>query len=189
MSAPRIGDRPGRIIGLRFAATRAEVRGALIAVDRALDAAGFGRELRDRTQIALAEACNNIVEHAYGAADDGAGYGGGYGGGYGAGYGGGGTAGDAMITLDVAADRGGLQVTLRDRGGAMPGGRVPVPDLPAVDPGDPLGLPEGGFGWPLLRGMARALSLSRQNGQNILRFRLPMSETGADGASGGRNAM
>jgi serine/threonine-protein kinase RsbW len=177
MSAPRIGDRPGRIIGLRFAATRAEVRGALIAVDRALDAAGFGRELRDRIQIALAEACNNIVEHAYGAADDGAG------------YGGGGTAGDAMITLDVAADRGGLQVTLRDRGGAMPGGRVPVPDLPAVDPGDPLGLPEGGFGWPLLRGMARALSLSRQNGQNILRFRLPMSETGADGASGGRNAM
>jgi serine/threonine-protein kinase RsbW len=185
MSAPRIGDRPGRIIGLRFAATRDAVRGALIAVDRALDAAGFGRELRDRTQIALAEACNNIVEHAYGAADDGAGYGAGNG----AGNGRGGTAADAVITLDVAADRGGLQVTLRDRGGAMPGGRVPVPDLPAVDPGDPLGLPEGGFGWPLLRGMARALSLSRQNGQNTLRFRLPMSETGADKGSGGRNAM
>jgi serine/threonine-protein kinase RsbW len=165
MSEQRVGDRPRRIISLRFPAEEGEVRGALLGVDAALAAAGVDRDLRDRTQIALAEACNNIVEHAYPAEGGGA---------------------DPVITLDVAADRGGLQIALRDRGEPMPGGRVPAPDWPEVDPGDPLGLPEGGFGWPLLRGMARSLSISRQNGQNTLRFRLPMAETPS---VRGRNAM
>ena len=159
MTAPRIGDRPRQIIGLRFPADEGEVRRALLSVDAALAATGVDRDLRDRTQIALAEACNNIVEHAYGAEA---------------------AMSDPAITLDVAADRGGLQVSLRDRGGPMPGGRAPVPDLPEIDPADPLGLPEGGFGWPLLRGMARSLSVSRRNGQNILRFRLPMAEIPAN---------
>ncbi|MBF9061071.1 ATP-binding protein [Rhodobacterales bacterium HKCCSP123] len=159
MSAPGIGDRPRRVISLGFPAEQGEVRRALISVDAALAAAGVGRDLRDRTQIALAEACNNIVEHAYATGP---------------------AASDPAITLDVAADRGGLQITLRDRGGPMPGGRVPVPDLPEIDPDDMLGLPEGGFGWPLLRGMARSLSVSRRNGQNILRFRLPMADTPAN---------
>jgi serine/threonine-protein kinase RsbW len=165
MSAPRIGDRPRWIITLRFPAEEGEVRSALIAVDAALTAAGVDRDLRDRTQIALAEACNNIVEHAYGDGAD---------------------APEPTITLEVAADRGGLQITLRDRGVPMPGGAVPRPDMPEFDPQDPLALPEGGFGWPLLRGMARALSLSRKNGQNILRFRLPLVEIVS---ITGRNAM
>ena len=56
-------------------------------------------------------------------------------------------------------------------------------DLRAVlDLDDPLSLPEGGFGWPILRSMTRALSISRRNGQNILRFRLPAAEfPGAQG--------
>lgn len=164
MSVPRIGERPTQIISLRFPARDAEVRGALLKVDAALDRAGIEADLRHRAQIALAEACNNIVEHAYDPASD---------------------VSDPAITLDVAVDRGGLQVTLRDRGGPMPDGRLPGPDLPPIDPGDPLGLPEGGFGWPLLRSMTRALSLSRRNNQNILRFRLPMAEKTPDA---GRNA-
>jgi serine/threonine-protein kinase RsbW len=107
--------------------------------------------LRARTQIALAEACNNIVEHAYQPPR---------------------AVEDAMIVLDIAGDPGGLQITLRDKGRAMPDGPLPGRDLPLFDPADPASLPEGGFGWALLREMTRALSISRRNGQNILRFRL-----------------
>jgi serine/threonine-protein kinase RsbW len=161
----RAGRGRARVISLFFPATGAAVRDALIAVDAALTAARIDENLRDRAQIALAEACNNIVEHAYAAGDSGR---------------------EPMITLDVAADRGGLQVILRDRGGPMPDGRLPGADLPDIDADDPLALPEGGWGWPLLRRTARSLSLSRRNDQNILRFRLPLVETPRET---GRNAM
>lgn len=130
------------------------MRTALLRIDAGLQDKGIDRDLRHRAQIALAEACNNIVEHAYPF----------------------GPSGDALIVLDIARDRGGLQIALRDRGGAMPGGQMPGDDLPPLDLDDPLALPEGGFGWPILRRMTRAISLSRHNGQNILRFRLPAVE-------------
>lgn len=142
------------LITVHFPAQDKAVRNALLKVDAALLAAGLVRDMRDRTQIALAEACNNIVKHAY-PFD---------------------SVDVPMITLDIAGDRGGVQITLRDRGGPMPDGRLPGPDLPPIDLDDLLALPEGGFGWPLLRRMTCALSLSRHNGHNILRFRLPAVE-------------
>jgi serine/threonine-protein kinase RsbW len=145
---------PRALISLCFPAQDHAVRHALLRIDTALQTKGVDRDLRHRAQIALAEACNNIVEHAY-PFD---------------------TTGDALIVIDVAGDRGGLQIALRDRGGAMPGGQMPGDDLPSLDLNDPLALPEGGFGWPILRRMTRAISLSRDNGQNILRFRLPAIE-------------
>jgi serine/threonine-protein kinase RsbW len=148
-------DAGGRVLRLRLKAEGAAVRTALIAVDTALAEAGVADDLRCRTQIALAEACNNIVRHAYGAGPP---------------------VDEPDITLHIAMDAGGLQVTLRDRGGPMPAGGLPGPDLPPIDPDNPLALPEGGFGWPILRGMARALSHSRHNGRNVLRFRLPTAE-------------
>jgi serine/threonine-protein kinase RsbW len=142
-------------LSLRFAATPTAVRAALLAVDAGLADAGAADDLRMRAQIALAEACNNIVEHAYPATA---------------------AVADASIQLDIAGDAGGLQITLRDRGRAMPDGPLPGREVPPLDPGDIAGLPEGGFGWALLRDMARAISLSRRNGQNTLRFRLPNAD-------------
>lgn len=156
MTHPASADLHRRLVNLRFAATQNAVRDALLRVDRTLSAAGAATDLRMRTQIALAEACNNIVEHAYQPPPLGV---------------------DAMISLDIAGDRGGLQITLRDRGRAMPPGPLPGRALPAFDPDDPASLPEGGFGWALLREMTRALSISRRNGQNILRFRLLHADT------------
>jgi serine/threonine-protein kinase RsbW len=146
-----------RLVNLRFAANGGAVRAALLDVDAQLAASGASGDLRARAQIALAEACNNIVEHAY-APDRPA---------------------DALITLDISGDPAGLQITLRDRGRAMPDGPLPGRDLPPVDPADPATLPEGGFGWALLRAMSRSLSVSRQNGQNILRFRLLLTDSTA----------
>lgn len=142
------------LITVHFPAQDRAVRNALLKVDDALLAAGVTRDMCDRTQIALAEACNNIVKHAYPFDSVEA----------------------PMITLDIAGAPGGLQITLRDRGGPMPDGQLPGPDLPPIDLDDLLALPEGGFGWPLLRRMTCALSLSRHNGHNILRFRLPAVE-------------
>ncbi|MBF9045859.1 hypothetical protein LSUCC0031_01900 [Rhodobacterales bacterium LSUCC0031] len=142
---------PRLLISLHFPAGPDGVRHALLTVDATLHAEGISDDLRDRTQIALAEACNNIVEHAY--CD---------------------RQGDnPSITLDVASDRGGIQITLRDKGGPMPNGQLPGAVFPQIADDDPLLWPEGGFGWPILRSMARALSMSRCHGQNILRFRLP----------------
>jgi serine/threonine-protein kinase RsbW len=150
------GDLRRRLVNLRFAATEAAVRDALLTVDARLAAAGAAGDLRLRAQIALAEACNNIVEHAYRPLPEGV---------------------DATITLDISGDAGGLQIALRDKGRAMPEGPLPGRDLPPFDPEDPDSLPEGGFGWALLREMTRSLSISRQNGQNILRFRLLHADT------------
>ena len=84
-----------RLVNLRFGATVDAVRDALLTVDATLAAAGAADDLRTRAQIALAEACNNIVEHAYQPPCDSA---------------------DAVIVLDIAGDPGGLQITLRDKG-------------------------------------------------------------------------
>lgn len=151
MTAERSGDLCRRLVNLRFDANAAAVREALMQVEATLAQAGASDDLRLRTQIALAEACNNIVEHAYRPLPEGV---------------------VPIIQLDIAGDAGGLQITLRDRGRSMPDGPLPGQVLPAFDATDPATLPEGGFGWALLREMTRALSLSRQNGQNILRFRL-----------------
>lgn len=164
MSIGQNAKGPRVLISLHFPAQNTAVRSALLQVDATLRTEGIDADLRNRTQIALAEACNNIVEHAY--PDQ--------------------RCDDPAITLDIASDRGGIQITLRDKGGPMPEGRLPGPDLPALDADDPLFLPEGGFGWPILRSMTRAISISRRNGQNILRFRLPTAEFPA---SKGQNAL
>ena len=154
-----------RLINLRFPATGAAVREALLRIDAGLAAAGADADLRTRTQIALAEACNNIVEHAYAPPFD---------------------IPDPTITIDISGDPGGLQIALRDRGRAMPEGPLPGRELPPLDPTDVAALPEGGFGWALLREMTRALSISRRNDQNILRFRLLLADKPGPL---GRNAM
>ncbi len=155
MPGAPIIDRQFRLISLRFPATKGAVRDALLTVDRTLASAGTAEDLRTRTQIALAEACNNIVEHAYTPP---------------------GLLAAAEIRLDIAGDVAGLQIMLRDRGHPMPAGPLPGRELPPIDPDDVAALPEGGFGWALLRETTRALSLSRSNGQNILRFRLPNAD-------------
>lgn len=156
MTGPASAGLRRRLVNLRFAATLCDVRRALLGIDAQLTAAGASADLRTRAQIALAEACNNIVEHAYQPRPPGV---------------------AAMITIDIAGDSAGLQVTIRDKGRAMPDGPLPGRTLPQFDPDDPANLPEGGFGWALLRDMTRSLSISHQNGQNILRFRLLHADT------------
>lgn len=104
-------------------------------------------DLRQEAELVLAEVLNNIAEHAY--AD-----------------------GPGLIEVQVAAQGDGLACYVRDRGAPMPGGVPPSGGLPAATGPD---LPEGGFGWHLIRTLTRDLSYARDRGGNRLTFRIGRS--------------
>jgi serine/threonine-protein kinase RsbW len=98
--------------------------------------------------ITLAEVLNNIVEHAYSGLPPG------------------------VICVDLRLLADGLHCRVEDQGHPMPESGLPRGDLPAVDVGVP-DLPEGGFGWRIIRSLATDLTHVRTGGTNRLAFRLP----------------
>jgi len=60
-----------------------------------------------------------------------------------------------------------------ERGRPMPLGQVPSPDPPAVDP--PAPLPEGGFGWHIVRCLVSDLRYERRGDTNRLLLTLSLS--------------
>lgn len=108
----------------------------------------LSEDCRGTAEIVMAEALNNIVEHAYADSQDGAG----------------------EIEISVGLDSDGLECCIADRGRAMPNLQLPAgaPHL-LTDDSD---LPEGGFGWFLIRSLVQDLQYSRQDNQNQLRFRV-----------------
>jgi serine/threonine-protein kinase RsbW len=100
---------------------------------------------RGTAEIVLSEALNNIVEHAY-------------------------AAHRGQIEVCVRVVRGALICTVIDQGLPMPGESLPEGRLPEVRGVEDL--PEGGFGWHLIRTLSSDLAYSRVNGRNELRFRL-----------------
>ncbi|APZ51572.1 ATP-binding protein [Salipiger abyssi] len=149
-------QRPTLALAFDFASTPAEVRGALGRVARGLDGIGWDAETRGAVELALAEALNNIVEHAYGGAPD----------------------GRIHLTLDATA--GSADLVIRDSGGAMPGHRLPA-GAP-VDPEARGDLPEGGFGWYLIRRLASHLSYRRTEGCNRLEIHMRRADHAGGGA-------
>ena len=103
-------------------------------------------DLRGTAEIVLAEVLNNIVEHAY--ADQ---------------------AGN--ITLRLVRHDGGLHCTVSDTGAPMPGLCLPEGRFQPLD--DLADLPEGGFGWFLIRSLVTELTYQRIDGENRLSFILP----------------
>ncbi|MCR8547665.1 ATP-binding protein [Salipiger sp. P9] len=127
--------------------TPAEVRRAVDRAQRALGRFGWCEEPRRAAELVLAEALNNIVEHAYGESPE----------------------GRIHVALTATAVQADLVVC--DCGGAMPDGRLP--------PGEPVDLemglhdlPEGGFGWYLIRRLADRLVYRRCGGHNRLEIRI-----------------
>ena len=129
----------------------------LIAVRTALGSALSGLrylELNEEdsgtVELVLAEAMNNVVEHAYA-----------------------GTSG--VIELRVANCTDGLFCEVLDDGAGMEG--LPSGDDPSDGPPAPVeDMPEGGFGWFLIRSLARDLSYAREHGRNRLSFRIDLAD-------------
>lgn len=107
------------------------------------------QEDRLNAEILLAEVLNNCVEHAYGD-------------------------GKGEIEVSLALRRGRLACEIVDRGRPMAGRTLPPRrDLRA---GAAPPLAEGGFGWHIIRALARDLAYRNENGVNRLTFRLGPAE-------------
>ena len=130
-----------------FRATFDNVRLAIETAMTTLDPLNLPEEEKSSIEIALAEALNNVVEHAYPPGSPG------------------------EVKLVLRHGRAGLLVEIRDNGKPMPNGRTPDGTHP-TDAQPSNDLPEGGFGWYLIRELARDLVYDRENGENFLIFRL-----------------
>ena len=141
-------DRPpdgtGEQLRLVIPAEAAAVRHALQAACETLLLRSLTDDARGTARIVIAEALNNIVEHAY-------------------------ASGEGEIELSLRRTGGKLSVLITDRGQPMPGDTLPEGQLPACDPAN---LPEGGFGWFLIRSLSQDLRYCRSGGRNHLFFRL-----------------
>jgi serine/threonine-protein kinase RsbW len=127
----------------------ASVRAALQRITAAAPVCDLSPDQRSTVELVLAEVLNNVAEHAYADA-----------------------AGHVAVT--VALHSGTLDCEVVDEGAAMPGGTLPEGRLPVHAPdGD---LPEGGFGWHLIRSLTRDLAYRRQRGSNRLSFTIPLAE-------------
>lgn len=120
---------------------------------RAVFAADLLRDIaecdRGTAEIVMAEVLNNIVEHAYAGLP-------------------------GVIELKLQRRAAELICQVEDAGRPMPGARLPEGGL--ADFSTPDNLPEGGFGWHLIRSLARGLSYRRIAGRNVLRFRLDATQ-------------
>lgn len=140
----------GQSIRLDFAARPDEVRKAMILLHDLLKSQAIAICDIETAELVLAEVLNNVVEHACANLADG------------------------RISLEVRRFDTRLRCRIQDNGRPMPGGNPP--DGCPPQPGGPVeGLPEGGFGWMLIRGLARNLLYRRTNAGNTLGFVIPLS--------------
>jgi serine/threonine-protein kinase RsbW len=133
----------------RFRSGDLETRAALQDICGGLAAVGIGADDVATVELVLAEVLNNVSEHAYA---DGAG----------------------PVEVLIAARGPGLTCRVRDRGQPMPRGELPDPPYPPFLPAD--ALPEGGFGWHIIRCLTSDLAMERREGWNELRMTIPLSD-------------
>ena len=107
---------------------------------------------RGTAEIVLAEALNNIVEHAYAHHD-----------------------GEIEISLQLRQNE--LLCVISDTGVPMPSGQLPSGVLTSFE--DTAHLPEGGFGWHLIRCLSKDLTYRRTGDRNLLSFRLDTMQSPA----------
>ncbi len=105
---------------------------------------------RGVVELVLAEVLNNIVEHAYAT-----------------------TTGTIEIELESIAC--GIACRVVDQGVTMAGNTLPPDTLPAGIGGLTDDLPEGGFGWHLIRRLTCDMTYERRDGCNFLAFVIPNS--------------
>lgn len=145
---------PGYEVRLDFRACPHAVRGALMALRGSLAGTGLAREDGDTLELVVAEVLNNVVEHAYADQPDG------------------------IVTLIARTLSDGVAIQVRDTGRSMPGESLPDGQRP-TPPRDADALPEGGFGWFLIRDLTQDVTYRRVGSCNRLTFRLNFGR-GAD---------
>lgn len=124
------------------------VREALHTVIAELETHELDVEELGSVELVLAETLNNIVEHAYGGDPDG------------------------EIQLWWTIGSSGLHVRIADTGAPIPDGKAPVTGGAQRAADHAALVPEGGFGWFLISGLAHNIIYRREQGMNVLTFRM-----------------
>jgi serine/threonine-protein kinase RsbW len=124
------------------------VRDALDRLTQGLNQLPLDAEEQSSIQLVLAEALNNIMEHAF-APPTPAGH----------------------IAIEGTCHDDGLHFVISDTGSAMPDGQLPLGESQDLDV-DLMDLPEGGFGWFMIREIAKDLNYERCDGVNTLNLRV-----------------
>lgn len=131
----------------RFSADLIAVRSVVQATLEDLHSLLPDAPRRGEAELILAEVLNNVVEHAYHGMAPG------------------------MVELSAEPCPNGIRFVITDSGRPMPNATLPagVPaDLNcAVDD-----LPEGGFGWTIIRQLAQDLQYQRKDGKNYTSFQI-----------------
>ncbi len=133
-----------------FTAGDMATRAVLVDIVEKLTDAGISVEDLATIELILAEALNNVVEHAY-------------------------AEGPGTVELLIEMRRRGLQCQIVDTGRPMPTGDAPDPPLPEIKP--PVDIPEGGFGWHIIRCLTTDLTYHRDGTRNTLSMVVPLSAT------------
>lgn len=141
--------RPDAAQQLVFTADPSSVRAALVRLLSEAPVHDLGEDDRGTVELVLAEVLNNVAEHAY-------------------------AGGSGPVEVGLSAIPNGIACRIIDRGLAMPEGALPEGRLPATGTALPEDLPEGGFGWHLIRSLTADLSYARSAGQNRLSFVIPL---------------
>ncbi|PSL21295.1 ATP-binding protein [Shimia abyssi] len=121
------------------------VRAALLQLREETYANGEALANMGSLEIVLGEVLNNVVEHALAGRVDG------------------------LIVVRCLHESSEWRVIVRDNGIHMPNGKLPPGVAPDVDTTRE-NLPEGGFGWSLVRMLARDLHYERSADWNVLSF-------------------
>lgn len=133
---------------VRIEGSEMAVREALSKVLDGLGPLDLDVEEAGTVELVLAEALNNIVEHAYAPA-----------------------AGIGPIKIRCMHCADGLHLKIRDEGITMPDGQMPLGQMAALSE-EVMDLPEGGFGWFLIQDLARDVHYERIGNENALSLRL-----------------
>ncbi|WP_293575406.1 ATP-binding protein [Phaeobacter sp.] len=137
-----------------FTATELDARSGIQTVLDRLRAMGVPEARADEVQIALTEAVNNVVEHAY--------------------------AGMAVgdVNIDCSLDTDHLWVSIGDSGVPFKNNELPSgarQDLTVATED----LPEGGFGWLLIRELTSDVQYERSDSGNNLALRFELQARNA----------
>ena len=123
-----------------FFSSNSETRRIVETVRMYLQPLGLSDDTRSSVELVLAEALNNVVEHAY--AD---------------------LPGPVELSLSLGDSK--VSCTIRDDGAALPHRQVPI-----QAPSPPESLPEGGFGWNIIRALTCEIAYHREGARNTLSF-------------------
>jgi serine/threonine-protein kinase RsbW len=136
---------------VRVVSGQTAVRDALAALLSGLKPLSLDIEEAGTVELVVAEVLNNIVEHAYPISDA-----------------------SGPIDIECVHRSDGLHLCITDTGAAMPDGQIPLGMRPDLDV-DLQDMPEGGFGWFLIKDLAKDVTYERLGTRNQLKMRLAVA--------------